>query len=702
MLDVELIEELPFPVLITDLKMIVKYINPALEKAFHVKITEVLDMTIEESGIIPKKDLDRTMRHFNDRVRGENVEPYELEVVVPSGERYFCVVHGQLIKNKDVPKYVMFCLSDISKKIELKLNEDIYKTIFENTGAATGIFGKDHVIRKANSRFAKLVDMDISEIEGKKRWFDFVVKKDLKRMFGYHQDRRNRADAPNEYEFDLVDSKGKIKRMLCRVDLIPRTNDSIASLIDITELVKVQRKLRESDKKYKDIFENASDSIFLLDLNGKIMDVNNKVCMQLGYNKSEIIGMDFNNLIRGAGLNYMKQIVRHLKTAPSMIISKTLNSKWNDSVEVQINMKLKGDRILGIARNITEIHELKARIKKLERKQELTENEQIVLSDLASSPMRTDRAIAEKHGIKRSTITAIRNKLINQNYISFNVMPSPVLLDCGILLIAHCTLNHATFEAIHSADIPSEVVFLTASDKDLIMLACDNNYGNLTDMYNRFITSLEKKKILLDSKVWYFPQLKKKFQPHISMANTLRSVFLLPTVQNTFQFNPDPIVLTRKEENLLKAIVQNPCTTDIALQKETGVSRPKISQFKKKMLLEGYIYPFGFPNFIKLGFELFHVNIFKFKNNIEQKQILPVIENPQVCFSMHNARDLVTFSFYENYEEYDKSQTGILNNLDGLLVPKNDLFLMPIIDILYQKMNTSNLVKKKLKKRINT
>ena len=64
----------------------------------------------------------------------------------------------------------------------LKKSEDLYRTIFEMTGAATIIIEKDTTIALANSGFAKISGFSIEELEGRKRWTEFVVREDLQRM----------------------------------------------------------------------------------------------------------------------------------------------------------------------------------------------------------------------------------------------------------------------------------------------------------------------------------------------------------------------------------------------------------------------------------------------------------------------------------------------------------------------------------------
>ena len=82
------------------------------------------------------------------------------------------------------------------KPIELKAEEtrpekeELYRTIFENTGTATVIFEEDATISMANAKFAQLAGYTRDEIEKKKKWTEFIVGEDLEMMKTRHRLRR--------------------------------------------------------------------------------------------------------------------------------------------------------------------------------------------------------------------------------------------------------------------------------------------------------------------------------------------------------------------------------------------------------------------------------------------------------------------------------------------------------------------------------
>jgi len=67
--------------------------------------------------------------------------------------------------------------------------------------------------------------------------------------------------------------------------------------LDITERKKLEVKLKESEKKYYDIFNNIPNPVFVLDMNSlEIIDCNESVKSIYGYDKKELLNRSFLNL----------------------------------------------------------------------------------------------------------------------------------------------------------------------------------------------------------------------------------------------------------------------------------------------------------------------------------------------------------------------------------------------------------------------
>jgi PAS domain S-box-containing protein len=178
------------------------------------------------------------------------------------------------------------------KKAEkaLRASEESYRSIFENTGAATIIVENDTTISLANREFENLSGFSKIELENRMSWMDFVAfDSELQQMQAYHRQRRVDPDSvPKRYEFLFQDRYKRQKNISLTIDLIPGTDKSVASLLDITELKRTQEALHEREQKYRLLAENTADIIWSADADLKMTYVSPSVERILGYSQEEV------------------------------------------------------------------------------------------------------------------------------------------------------------------------------------------------------------------------------------------------------------------------------------------------------------------------------------------------------------------------------------------------------------------------------
>ncbi|MDY6964718.1 MAG: PAS domain S-box protein [Halobacteriota archaeon] len=132
---------------------------------------------------------------------------------------------------------------------------------------------------------------------------------------------------------------------------------------DTTERMLADDELRESEDKFKTIFENANDGIFYLDKYGNVFDLNRRVEEIFGYGPEEILGSNF------AGLEFLRpkdfsmileelqEVAKREKPADLMELSARNKSGEEIFIELSIRSVRKGrdvEAILVIVREITE------------------------------------------------------------------------------------------------------------------------------------------------------------------------------------------------------------------------------------------------------------------------------------------------------------------------------------------------------------
>lgn len=170
-------------------------------------------------------------------------EPQQVEV--RGDGRLFVFTCAPIAEFGYVNLYGMDITEHAAAEEALVESERRYRTVFENTGAATCLIAADRTIVLANEGFADLAGISRDEIEGKVGFLEFVAPSERERMSGYHEARRTPGrEAPTRYEFDFVDTEGEKRRVYLHIDVIPGTQTSVASLADITDLRRAQAELQ--------------------------------------------------------------------------------------------------------------------------------------------------------------------------------------------------------------------------------------------------------------------------------------------------------------------------------------------------------------------------------------------------------------------------------------------------------------------------
>jgi len=141
---------------------------------------------------------------------------------------------------------------------------------------------------------------------------------------------------------------------------------------DITEQKEIEVALRESEEKYRTIFESAYETIILIDTGGRILDFNNRLLKISGYTRDELIGKEIYKLTDLLGKENLSILVTNflkvLSGSTMVTYQVQLSLKNGELVYLDINgVPIKKDgkvvSVLAFFRNITERMQAELQIK---------------------------------------------------------------------------------------------------------------------------------------------------------------------------------------------------------------------------------------------------------------------------------------------------------------------------------------------------
>ena len=159
--------------------------------------------------------------------------------------------------------------------------------------------------------------------------------------------------------------------------------------IDISEKVKSQHELKESEEKYRTLIEQASDGIFISNQAGDYLDVNTSATMLTGYDKPELLKLNIKDILFENGITTQTAIQNEILKGQVVINESMMRQKNGNIINVEISSKLLPDgRFQGIIRDITARKKTEEEIRMSEHKYRLLFNQNPMPMSMISLPQR--------------------------------------------------------------------------------------------------------------------------------------------------------------------------------------------------------------------------------------------------------------------------------------------------------------------------
>jgi histidine kinase len=181
------------------------------------------------------------------------------------------------------------------KQMELNEQRDEYQTLFERVPCLITVQDRDFKLLRFNREFYERFapqsdDYCFHAYKGRE---EKCINCPVEKTF---------ADGlPHYGEETGLNKDGSLTHWIVRTSAIKNARgDIIAAMemsLDITERKQLEEKLKESERKYHEIFNNMPNPVFVLDMDSlRILDCNESVTSVYGYDKDEIKNSSFLNL----------------------------------------------------------------------------------------------------------------------------------------------------------------------------------------------------------------------------------------------------------------------------------------------------------------------------------------------------------------------------------------------------------------------
>lgn len=305
-------------------------------------------------------------------------ETFIESIVLPQMDIYH-EYHWNTVKQRGEVIGASCFIIDITERITIDIafhnSEESYRRFFDEDLSGNYKTTPDGKILQCNKAFVKMLGYESIEQ---------VMQMNAGELYQARSEREDFLSKLKEngklelVETTLLGFNGRIihviENVLGKYDNFGELVEISGYMFDITDRKKAEQEIIESEKKYRQLIENASEIILLTDKSGNFIYANEAALKFSGYSFEEMTSFNFLDLVHNdhkkkVGSFYYRQLVRKDETTSLQFpfYTKDRSFKW---LEQNVKLLTEGEKITGfqlIARDITERIEAEEKVMLLSR-----------------------------------------------------------------------------------------------------------------------------------------------------------------------------------------------------------------------------------------------------------------------------------------------------------------------------------------------
>jgi PAS domain S-box-containing protein len=362
-------------VIATDTNYRITHWNEISEQIYGIKASEAIDKKLtdvieivetspgenaarfnrlETDGYYQEEQLHRT-KH------GEVWVDVSVQAIAANGKRYGWVLLANAITHRKLAEEA------------LKQSEEFSSSLLENAPNPIIVINPDTSIKYVNPAFEKLTSFTSAEMAGSRApypWWPEDAKAERDAAF-------KEAMAGSSNRLETISRKKNGEPFWAVLNSTPVMNRGklrylLVNWVDITESKQAEEKLRESEKRYRDLFENANDLIQSIAPDGHFIFVNKAWREVLGYSEEEVANLTLWDIIHPDSVPHCKEIFQKVMSGETNNIETIFVAKDGRSIHVEGNANnwSKEGKIVasrGIFRDITERKLAEEKLRQIDR-----------------------------------------------------------------------------------------------------------------------------------------------------------------------------------------------------------------------------------------------------------------------------------------------------------------------------------------------
>lgn len=325
-------------------------------------LAEIRALGVED--IHPRQDLPRVIEAFEQQVRGELSVAEALPVLRKDGTVFYADISTAQIIVEGQP-YALGSFRDITERLQvqadLRESEELFRSLFENAPIGLSVVGLDDRLLRVNPALCNFLGYSNDELLA--RTVSEITHPDYREL-----EASNKSsildDSQQSFQMEkrYLHADGRI--VWGQLSVSPLNDDEgniryfLGQLEDINTRKQAEDELKESEAKFRMLFDQANDGIFVLDLKGNFIDLNQTAHERLGYTKEEMLAMSVSELDPPEFAARVPARMEKIRQEGKAIFESAHLRKDGTAMPVEVNSRVidfRGQKVLfSVIRDITE------------------------------------------------------------------------------------------------------------------------------------------------------------------------------------------------------------------------------------------------------------------------------------------------------------------------------------------------------------
>lgn len=292
-----------------DNQSIITEFNQAAEQAFGYKRADILGRNISEITLGHKEEVEKELRKKG-VFKGEVINRRK------DGRFFLSFLSANLLYDDEENIIGSMGISrDISQQKE---QDQQYSNIVKNASHVIYNVDFEGKCTFVNKKVTEYFGYEVEEVIGKS-FLEFVYEEDVELVGQFYGKQLKNNINETTLEFRGKTKDGSYKWVSQDVNVIYSTVDSkkitgfqgVVRVIDETKIA--EKKLEEAEIKYSELFNNSTDLIHSIDMDGKFIYVNKTWLKKLKYTEEDLKSLNLFDIIHPASQDHYMNLINEVK-----------------------------------------------------------------------------------------------------------------------------------------------------------------------------------------------------------------------------------------------------------------------------------------------------------------------------------------------------------------------------------------------------